>query len=249
MTLNLNTLFRTHLFHLLQNQKGVFSPFMLGLLMAISVFSVLSLQWAKKDLVLMEKAKLARQQAEADDLAKAVEFALMVEDESSFGDDLTIERLRKYAARSQGFTGGKENAKVIHRNSETRFDIQNEKIAIAITDDALTHTDLNRRIGDELLDIAEGKQAIAVVDTSAIRTRQIDRSKRNMESMAEQVYQFYAAQFRFPRISEYAALANIIRLKDVWGNEFLYTYQNDSEATLEFTSPWNYTYTMKLNLE
>ncbi|MDD9911615.1 MAG: hypothetical protein OXQ96_01035, partial [Alphaproteobacteria bacterium] len=225
----------------LRNQRGAFSPFMFGLLMAIGIFSTLAMHWAKKDLIRIQEERAERVKAEAEDIAKAVEFTIMTETASTFGQDFNIDELRQHTGRSQGKTRGQQDIQLIARDSETVFDLTNQRIAIAATDDPLAQTELRDTPDAKGLARAakDGLDPVIIVDTGAIRKNQVAKSVQRLEQMAEQVYQFYAANFRFPTESEYDQLQDALKIKDIWGNDFYYTYRNDEEALLEFTSPWN----------
>jgi hypothetical protein len=222
---------------------------MFGLIMATNIFSVLAMQWAKRDLALLQARQADRAQAEAEDIAKAVEFALLTETASSYDGTVDINRALANTALSRGRTRGQENVHIVARDSGEHFDLTNQRVAIATTDDPLLRSRLSQAgNAADLGQAAQESQAVAVVDTGAIRQRQILQSQKNLETMAEQIYQFYAGHLRFPSPGEYDELANVLSARDVWGNDFTYTYLNEDEVLIEFTTPWNYTHSLKLNL-
>jgi hypothetical protein len=233
----------------LREQRGVFSPFMFGLIMATNIFSVVAMQWAKRDLALLQTQQAARAQAEATDIAKAVEFAILTETASSYDGAVDINRALGNTALSRGRTRGQEGVHIVTRDSGEHFDLTNQRVAITTTDDPLLRSRLSQAgNAADLGQTAQNSTAVAVVDTGAIRQRQVLQSKKTLETMAEQVYQFYAGHLRFPSPGEYDALADTLGARDVWGNDFTYTYLNENEALIEFTTPWNYTHSLKLNL-
>ena len=238
------------LFSLLRSQRGFFSPFMIGLVMAIGIFSNLAMHWAQKDLERIREERLRRQQAEANDIAKAVEFAILTETDRTYGQVLDVDDLRQYTALSQGKTRGGSDVQIISRQNGSAFETANERIAITTTDDTLRRNELVRSgSAEDLAREAGGDEPLAIVDTSAVRQRQIEQSKQNVDTMAAHIFQFYSTNFRFPKVGEYEELQEMLNIKDVWGNDLIYTYKNEEEAVLEFSTPWNYTYSVNLNLE
>ncbi|MFZ2620122.1 MAG: hypothetical protein WAX89_04545 [Alphaproteobacteria bacterium] len=234
------------------NQTGMFSPFMFGLMMAVSVFSVLAMQWAKRDLARMEERRAERIRLEAQDMAKAVELSIRSETGRTFSQDFDHARLRQHTTLTQGKTLGKEEFGVTTRDSTVSFDLENQKVAIVATDDPLTRSAINRNANaDDLANMDTGQNSlpIVVVDTNAIRQKQMLDSEQRLNDMAGLIFDFYAAHLKMPTEDQYDELAKVLNATDVWGGPFSYSHLNDDEATLEFTTPWQYTRTIKLNLK
>lgn len=235
----------------LLNQAGAFSPFMFGLLAGIAVFSSMASQWAKKDLLKMELERANRAKYEAQDIAKALEFSILAETAENYDEDLTLERALQHTNKSYGRTRGKQDVLITEREGNESFDRHHERIAITASDDTLLRSTINQigsADGLSRLDIGD-KEAVVILDTEVLRQRQVDTSHKYMEAMAEQIYQFFSGQLRFPTQTEFENLQQQLKITDVWGQEFDYLRKGDFEARLEFTTPWNYTQSVDLNLK
>jgi hypothetical protein len=233
-------------------QRGGLSPFMFGLLMGMAVFSVYSLQIAKQQLAAQQAKNAARAQAEAADLAKGLEFSILTETEATYSDDYTLARAQSGAALASGQTRGNQDALLTtQRQDDAALGAPNEQVAILNSDDTLLRAQLYQtQSADDVARLQDTKNApLAVIDTGAIRQRQVLTSVRSMEALAEHVYSFYAGQMRFPTTLEFDTLASKLGLADAWGQPFRYTRQSPDAALLEFTAPWNYTQSLKLSLK
>lgn len=245
-------MFRLHFnpLPILNNQQGAFSPFMFGLVFGVGIFSTLVMYWAKQDLLRLEQLQAERAKAEAEDIAKALEFALLTETDATYSNDLSLNRARQFTNLSDGKTRGGEDILLTERLGDSRFEQQHSKVAITASDDIFLRSDIHRQgSADDLARLTPGdNQAVVVFDSEKIRTQQVARSRQNMDTMAEQVYQFYGAQLRFPTAAEFETLSNKLGLRDVWGRPFDYQLLDTDRARLEFVTPWGYTQTLDLNL-
>ncbi|MCP5405448.1 MAG: hypothetical protein H6922_04410 [Pseudomonadaceae bacterium] len=230
-------------------QRGYLSPFMFGLILGMSVFSVMSQKWAMQELAEVQARKAARAQAQAEDIAGALAFATLTETRGTYSEDYSLERARQYASRSSGKTSGGQDFLVVGRqeNNET-FGKRDQRVAVAASDDTLLRAKVYNS-DDRGLAALASSSSVALLDTGAVRARQVQTSNKAMEGMAEQVYAFYAAHMRFPDSGEFDELAQRFPYVDAWGGKFDYTYINDGEARLEFVTPWNYTQSIKLSLQ
>ncbi len=238
---------------LLTSQNGGFSPFMFGLVMGMSIFSALSMQWAKQALAEYEQQQVARAKANAADVAKGMDFAILTENSQSYSEDYNLERARQYAG-TDARTRGQQDYLVTDREDEKRESFGKKSTTVAITgsDDTLLRSQMFRSdTSEQLLTTKTGdKQAVAFYDTATARDRQVRTSNERMEVMAEQLYAFYAAKKRFPTESEFTTLRGTFSLRDAWGQDFTYTPTPDGQkGLLSFTTPWNYTQNLKLNLK
>lgn len=226
------------------------SPFMFGMVVGMSMFSVMSTRWAQLELVRVQERKAEQARVQAEDLASAMEFATLTETAATYSETYDLERAKGYAALSSGKTaGGQDFIVVARQENDESFGTRDQKVAIAASDDTLLRAKVYRAgSAEELADMGRQKP-VAVLDTGAVRERQVRTSMKAMEGMAEQIYAFYAGHMRFPNDSEYDGLRQKFLLTDAWGGAFAYTYVNESEARLEFTTPWNYTQVITLNLK
>ncbi len=236
-----------------QQQQGVIGPFMLGLLMTTTVLSYVSMEYARQKVLKLQAAKQERQALEVQDAAKALEFSLRREDAANFEYGTTEEDIRRNMAMGNARMDSGDRFEVTSRRTEKLFGLEQERIAIAATDDPLTRQRMNAATsGQDISQLPEalqqGNTAIAIVDTSAIRTQQIKKTRDRMETMAGQMYLFFGNNLRFPSDSEYEKLAEKLPSSNVWGTPFIYTRISEERATLEFTTPWHYTQTIELDM-
>lgn len=234
----------------LGNQKGAFPPFMFGLLMGVSVFSMVSAKMAEKQIVTLQDSRADRLKAEQEDIAKGLEFAILTETAETYSDDLSLNRARQHMARSSGKTMGRADAQLVSRRDADAFGASQERILITNTDDVLTQATLNQAADakDLAANVTGTKGGITLFNSADVRFRQVEKSKKNLDMMGESLYRFYAGQLRFPTLEEYEILAEQLKLRDFWGTPFEYKRIDDAEATLTFTTPWNYTQTIHMNL-
>lgn len=231
-------------------QRGGASPFMFGLLMGMTIFSAFSLQWAQRELVASQQRQAEKAKREAEDLVKALEFAAMTETRNTYSDDFDLERARRYTAMSSGKTRGGQDFIVVQQEDKDKetFGETSQKVAITASDDTLLRSKVYRTGDAKGVDALSG-DTVATLDTAGVRQRQILTSVKSMENLAEQVYAFYAGNRRFPKSNEFDVMRNQLSFGDAWGGPFAYTYISDDEARLEFTTPWNYTHSLKLTLK
>jgi hypothetical protein len=227
---------------------------MFGLIMGMTVFSALSMQWAKQEMVRYQAEQAERSKAQAEDVAKAMDFAIRTEDAKNYSEDYTLERARTFS-NSSGRTVGDQDfmLKAIRDDSRKAYGDSAHTVAIAGSDDTLVRSKIYRSDNaEELTQNAPGttSQPVVLYDTSMARDQQVRTSNTRMESMAEQVYAFYAGHQRFPTDSEFTTLAGRFGVHDVWGQDFDYKVDTDGQTgTLSFTTPWNYTQTLNLSLK
>jgi hypothetical protein len=234
-----------------QTQRGAFSPLLFGMLLGMGLFSIMSMELAKKELIAYQKVQAERARAQADDLAKAMDFAILTEDKHSYSDEYSLQRARAYsntAAKTRGNQDFLLNARE-SQNAE-QFGQNRVTVAIAATDDTLLRSQVFRSTSARDLQEISSSHPVALYDTSMARDRQVKDSKARMEILAEQVYAFVAAHGQFPTSDEFEKIASRAELTDVWGQPFTYTAGDDKlSCKLSFTTPWDYTQTLKLDLK
>lgn len=232
-------------------QRGWASPFMFGLLMGMTVFSALSLVWAKQELARVAERRAKQAQQQAEDTVKGLEFAALTETHATYSTDYTTARAKQFMANNTGRTRGGESILATGRevDGET-FGQKGERVAITASDDTLERSKIYRT-GDarEMLAMAASNTSVAVFDSNAVRMRQMMTSQKSMEGLAEQVFAFYAGHSRFPNQGEFVDLRARFPYTDAWGGNFDYTYVSNEEVGLAFTTPWNYTQTLKLDFK
>lgn len=225
---------------------------MFGLIMGMSIFSALSLQWANKELAEYRLQQIQRVKTNAADVAKGLNFSILAESENTFSESYGLDRARKFS-NSTGRTQGNQDYLVTERPTDKEsYGQRHTTVAITGSDDTLLRSQMYRSAdAEEILRTKTGdSQAVAVYDTSTARDRQIRTTIARMESLAEQVYAFYAARQRFPSPEEFTTLAGTFGLKDSWGQSFAYEPGKDLQTgTLGFTTPWNYSHSINLSLK
>ena len=238
----------THHSSLITDQRGVFSPFMFGLLMAVGIFSVLAQQWAKRDLERLQAERMERLEATAADAAEALEFAILTETANTFDQNVDLERILPNTTRT-GTTGLNDDLQIVTRDGDRAFDLRGQRVAIGALDDPLARAQLNQAGNAAALTELGDAEGVVVIDTSAVRRRQIETSRAIMQEMASHVFNFYAGNLRFPTDEEYDALARKFRATDAWGAPLDYTLNNDDEAEIAVVTPWGYRQEMELRLD
>lgn len=231
-------------------EEGIGSPFMFGLLMGLTIFSAFSLSWAQRELALTQQRNAERAKREAEDVARALEFAAMTETRGTYSESFDLDRAKQYTSMSSGKTKGGQDFIVVQQEDKDRqtFGENVQKVAITATDDTLLRSKVYRTPDAAGINALK-EDTIATLDTSGVRERQIRTSVKSMEAFAEQVYAFYAGNRRFPSANEFDEMRRNLSFSDAWGGPFAYTYITDDEARLEFTTPWNYTHSLKLTLK
>lgn len=236
----------------LAGQGGAFSPFMYGLILGVTIFSAVSLQHAKQQLVENQRKKNERARADAEDVANALDFSILSETKSSYQEEYTLGRAKQFASVT-GKTAGDEDFEMkTQKSGRESYGRTSEKVAITASDDTFLKARLHRTEDEKELDkiAANSTTPVAVYDTSAARERQIRTSNARMESLAEQVYAYYAAHLKFPDEAAFGRLNAALGIRDAWGADFNYEVAADGQsATLAFITPWNYERTLKLNLK
>lgn len=233
------------------SQNGGVSPFMFGLLVGMSIFSVMSAHWAQKELAALQLRQAERAQKQADDVVKALEFATLTETQATYSDQYDMERAKGSMARATGKTrGGEEYVVNAQESGVETFGTRDTKVAVTASDDTLLRAKVYQTgNADDITALGNGAtKMVATLDTGGIRQRQVLTSVKAMEALAEQVYAFYAGHMRFPTDSEFKELQAKFPYVDAWGGPFSYTRTGEDTGTLEFTTPWNYTQTLTMSL-
>ncbi|NBX86468.1 MAG: hypothetical protein EBQ80_04430 [Proteobacteria bacterium] len=234
-------------------QRGAFSPFMFGLVMGVTIFSALSMQWAKKELERYQAKQADAAQRQAQDVAKAMEFAILTEGQDNYSEEYTLQRARQFSSAAAKTRGEQDFLLATKRERDSeRFGRNDEKIAIAASDDTLLRSQVYRSGDVAELDKLRTNKASGVVvyDTSEARDRQIRTSIQRQEALAEQIYAFYAAEMKFPTLAEFTEMRRKFGLRDVWGDDFEYGVDPDlQQGFLSFTTPWGYVHEINLSLK
>lgn len=231
-------------------QRGAASPFMLGLLLGVSIFSISVQQQARIELQEIRKTQALKQEKEANALRNAVEMAIMTETTADYMADMTNERIREYLSYSGGTT--RTNQDLAMRSNAHSGDLQASRIIMTTSDDQFVRDAVELQNMGGMTDSDLNKRSdVIVVDTKALRQRQIEASYENMEALAGLVYDWWsrAGNYRFPSSAQFnAEVLPFSSYTDFWGREFDYTYINDNQARLEFTTPWAQDYAMNLTM-
>jgi hypothetical protein len=232
------------------------SPFMSGLLIGMTIFSALSLQWAKSELIATQQRQAEQARAQAEDLAGAMEFAVLTENANAglqaYDENYNLARARQFS-NAVGTTRGGNEVLVTTRTAEedTTFGAPKTQVALTATDDTLQRAEINRVGSAEDLNRAIGnKTPSALFDAGGVRQRQVLTSNQRMEVMAEQLYAYYATQLTFPSASEWTTMEGKLGIRDAWGKSFVYALFPDGQsAELSFTTPWGFTQKLAVSLQ
>ena len=243
---------------ILRNQHGRFSPFMFGMLIGVSVFSASVSHLARKELKETEERNKRAEVERAADIKRALTNAILTENiqdvSNTYSEKLDIDRAKRFITRSVGKTKGGEDYQLTARETTVDNELQNTRILINISDDRDLATEIaNITNADEMINFnTSNSESIATFDTKAVRQRQIDTSIKYLRMEESQLYRYYTANgFKFPGgQGEYEEKVNSITLvKDAWGATFKYNRIDDKNCSIKFTTPWNYTHTIKLKMD
>lgn len=236
----------------LRGQGGGFSPLLFGMLLGMVLFSGVSAQFAKHELERYRVYQAQRAKAQAEELAKGLEFSVLTENRNTYSDSYGVDRGKAYSntyAKTRGKQDFLVNVQADDRE-QGRFGQNRTTMAIAATDDTLLRGQVYRAESAREIQEISSTHEVALLDISAVRERQVRDSGARMELMAEQVYGFFAAHKKFPTMDEFVSLSGRVGIHDVWGQVFDYAVETDgSKAALSFTTPWNYTQSLKLSLK
>jgi hypothetical protein len=237
----------------LWRQAGGFSPFMFGMLMGMTIFSALSLQWAQQALIVRQQKQLEDAKAAAEETAKGMAFAVLSETANDYSSDYTLNRARAFAATTAQTRSG-EDAQIVQREEEeesdnTRFGKTRTVVGVNVTDDPFLRQKVAQTRSAEELQRVE-QAPLATVEITNLRGKQVKIGRQRMADLAEQLYSHYAGHLSFPNASAFDALEKRYNLRDPWGRPFVYEPAEDLQtATLTFTTPWNFTQTLHLSLK
>lgn len=237
----------------LWRQAGGFSPFMFGMLMGMTIFSALSLQWAQQALIVRQQKQLESAKAAAEETAKGMEFAVLSETAYGYSNDYTLNRARAFAATTAQTRSG-EDAQIVQREGgeegdNTRFGQTRTTVGVNLTDDPFLRQKVAQTGSAEDLQRVENAP-LATVEVTSLRGKQVKIGQQRMADLAEQLYGHYAGHLTFPDASTFDALEKRYNLRDPWGRPFVYEPAEDQQtATLTFTTPWNFTQTLHLSLK
>ncbi len=240
----------------LKCQKGGFSPFMFGVLAALTIFSTMLSQWAREDLKNLQAEKLQNQQKHSQDFKEALEIAILSENSNTAGNNYSqtydLSRAQGFLSASTNTTRSGAAVQIREVDSSQVQDIQNKRIAITSSDDTFLRSDVGGLANESAIANYDGgiDKALATVDTEALRNQQVKHSRQLMEKEASMLYTFFTENSRFPATqAEYdSGVNNLTGYKDTWGNDFVYTYASDTEATLSFTTPWGKSFNVRVDM-
>lgn len=234
-----------------RNQDGIFPPFMFGLLIGVSLFSAISLKMGEQQLIQLQEARSARSEANREDIARGLEFSMLTETADTYDADLTLERARQYSSQTTGKTLSGSDFQLIERRTDDAYGTSQKRLLIANTDDTLRQIELAETADAKAISsLAErGQNGVTMLNTSAVRFRQVETSRQKQEAMASALYRYFSNQKRFPTPSEYDLLAKQYRLSDAWGAPFIYSRSSDTRAQLIFKTPWGEEYPVVVSLD
>lgn len=236
---------------------------MFGMLIGVGVLSAVSQQWATKYAKTLEEQKIEAAKQNANEISLAMENTILLENSTTYSQDLTasgtVNTRVLQQASTEGKTQGDENYLVKEVDSSVDFGLQNQKIVIAATDDTYIRNDIENLVDvDEVIAYKPTKnQAVEVFDSSIVRKRQVNTSFKYLNQAADSIYNFYAGNLRFPTSAEYDAIFAVTGLKDVWGVPFVYERGDeyaipdplgDQVARISMETPWGYKRTIQLNM-
>jgi hypothetical protein len=236
-----------------KNQRGNISPFMIGLVMGLAVFSTSMRKQAEYELAKIQQQQADAQARQLEELKAGIENALLMETAATFNTALDANRIRSNtSAKLQTRTG----QNVVINTTAMDAGTGRQRVMISTSDDAFVRADAGTMTDANMLTNAiSQRDDVAMIDTSAIRTRQLETSRNNMEMISSIVYNWWANRppgtQRFPTPAEYnAQIRDVVNARTFWDTHFTYTRPTNHTATLSFTTPapWSETHTINLSM-
>ena len=230
---------------------------MYGMLMGTAVFSTMVSYWAQQETKKLEQEQIKQQKEAAKDVRNALKNSILTENiataNSAYSTDVDLNRAKAFTSRSTGKTRSGADYTIRERDTATTFGQMQKRILVTTSDDTFLKDDVTAQAnaGELSTYSAQDSEAVELFDTQEVRQTQINQSKEYLQMEASQLYRYWAQNsFTFPanHAAYLASVNSLTGLKDVWGNDFTYVFTNANQATLSFTTPWAYTYTMNLDM-
>lgn len=233
---------------LIRGQHGGISPFMFGLLLGVSIFSIAVQKRADIEMDEMRKKQLERQEIGLDNMRKAIELSVMTEGASKHNTysavpGKSVASSMVYSSQKTLATAPTGSPSVTATSGDQN---QYSRIVISSTADAYVQDSIADLKGDTFSALGstslQERSDTAVIDTTSLRNQQVAISYQNMEALAGLVYNWWSTPgngFQFPSSATYnAEIISIAPYRDFWGNSFVYTRIDQNRASLAFTPPW-----------
>lgn len=219
---------------LITDSSGRFAPFMFGLLLAVSTFSMTMKARVEAKLEAQSLEQASREKAAAKDLKDALETDLLLE--STYNSTIDLARARNYLSRSSGQTMAGDAPTVDNQTGTTLDNLARQTSLIAVTDAADLKADV---IANSAATTYNTNRMLptAVFDAQAIRQTQAAFSKDNMDALSGAVLEFGRLNGRLPTSTEISTITSTTGLTTYWGGAFTvgaYLYSTASS----FVSPW-----------
>lgn len=224
-----------HLQRLWTDDAGRFAPFMFGLLLAVSAFSMTMKSRVEAKLAQEKLVQQHRAEQSAHDLKEALEIDLLLE--SSYDNTLDLTRARRYLSRSSGYTGGSADPTLNNQTGDTLDNLTRQTTLIGVTDDSLLSAAITADSDATHFMNGFNNTPTAVFDAQATRQTQLKISKQNLDAFSAEALEFAKSQGRMPNTEELATIAATTGLGSFWSGAFSHT-ANLFNTISSFTAPW-----------
>ncbi|MBI1364087.1 MAG: hypothetical protein GC134_08885 [Proteobacteria bacterium] len=238
----------------LKCQRGNFSPFMIGLVLGLAVFSTAMRKQAERELAKIEAQQAEAKKKQLQELKDGVENALLMETAANFNNGIDATRIRNSTSASLDTRNGQA---IVINSTAMDNATGRQRVMISNSDDAFIRADASTSTDANMLtsDITK-RDDVAVIDTSVIRARQLEISKGNMAALTDFVYDWWrramvdgtaeSGTHHLPTNGTFNTdIRDVYTQRDFWGNNFTYARATSQTATISFTTPapWSETYT------
>jgi len=237
----------------LKNQQGGFSPFMLGLVAGMAVFSASMRKQAEREIANIESQQQLIEVEQLEAIRSGIENMIMSEDAASFSTAITVARLQANTSTKLETRNGQPI--VVNASAMDNTD-GSQLIMITTSDDPFVRADVTNMTAANMQSSAiNQRDDVIVISTAAYRTRQLEISQTNRATLVDFVYDFWMTGApgarELPTNAQYnTQIRDVYNIRDFWGNHFTYNRTSAQIATISFTTPapWSETFTQRIDL-
>lgn len=228
---------------LMSDSSGRFAPFMFGLLLAVSAFSMTMKSRVEAKLEQQKVENERRQQLAAEDLRQALETEMLLENsnnlanQNSYNSTIDIGRARRYLSRSSGQTAGSGTPTLDNQTGSALDNLTRQTTLIGVTDAPELQADIVANSAATTYNTT-GALPTTVFDAQAPRQKQLTVSKQALDAFSTQALSFALANGRLPDATDMTSMSTTTGLRTYWGGTFTNTVNNIFSVQNAFTSPW-----------
>lgn len=225
---------------------------MMGLLLGIGVLSFHANQYAQNQIAEIEKRKIQDKEKGLAQIKLGIENSILMEHGDSLALSLNVDEIK---SRTSANTYPNESGRVLISSSSGAIS-GTEVYAITNSEDPFVKADVAASSPNALFSNSMSKRPdVGVLDTTSLRTRQLDLSRQQMGILGDHIYQVWSRKpdgfHQFPNKASLTTILPIAtEIVDFWGRPFDYERHSLHEAVLSFTTPapWSATYSQRLSM-